>query len=107
MRVANEPRGGWNRPGMTKEDYWRATQRLEAIYEGRISKTSGVRSPKHNDAVGATGQSHVRGMGDDYLFDYELSQAEEALCYVICKTLGLKAEFHDAGGGRHLHVQAP
>ncbi len=107
MQVAAAPPEGWVRPPMNRAEFDAACARLEQLYEGAgISCTSHVRSVLRNGKVGGVGISHVKGLGRDYVFDTALSLQDIALCYVICKVLSLRAEFHDAGTGMHLHVQA-
>ena len=80
-----------------------ACRRLEAALSGYgPSCTSGRRSLKRNEAVGAKGDSHVQGLGRDYVFD---EFPPEGDLYLVCKALGLWAQIHDAGSGKHLHVQ--
>lgn len=107
MEVSSQPPGGWNRPPLSRRDFDAACARLEEIYQNAgISCTSGVRSNSRNQSLRASGSSHVKGLGRDYVFDVKMMAVDKALAYVICKALGFRAEFHDAGTGDHLHVQS-
>ncbi len=107
MNVAPEPPDGWFRPGITRREFDAACVRLELLYPG-MSLTSGVRSANRNRMVGGSPTSkHLEGMARDYVFEVEPDAEDIALLYVVCKTLGFKAQYHDATSGNHLHVQSP
>jgi hypothetical protein len=98
---------GWGRHPIGREDFDRRTRRFEELYP-ELSVTSGKRSRVRNEAVGAKGQSHVKGLGKDYGFDEGVvwTVEEIAECYQRIKTLGLWGYIHKGqAGGLHVHVQ--
>ena len=89
----------YHRRPLTRTEFDDRCARLEEVLtDFGPSCTSGTRSASRNLKVGGVGESHVEGIGRDYVFD---TRPPDSVIYPVAKTLGLWALYHRG----HLHVQ--